>query len=684
SLRAPYFLSRPCLVALSVFAIALLAWCCRSRAQGVSLALVLLGPTLGLALILKFDPSPMLPYLAILVVSANLAIDPRLGLAAAGLNTVSLMALLPREASRLGALLLLWLVVGIQLISAQGLYAVLGWAWNSHERANRLLAEVRARQGQLNQTLTALTEATRRLERTNHELMIARQEAQEARAVKEQFVANVSHELRTPLNLIVGFAEMMYANPESYEGVVWTPDLESDVGEIYLASRHLQSLVGDILDLARIDASRLPIFREPLDVREIVADAVAAVAPLFRQRGLSCVVQQPDSLPLLLADRTRIRQVMLNLLNNAVRFTTVGGVIVRIEQTPDAVVVSVADTGVGIPEDQLEVIFEEFRQAAGVAQVDGSTGLGLALSRQFVALHGGRMWVESRENVGSTFYFSLPLPGAVPQSSELRRTPDRWRADWSRAPIVVVDGDPSIAEMLGRHLDRRALAARDVAVAEEMVEAAHPVVVIVNQAPDAPPESWLGPVGQLSERSSVPVLRCSIASPSWLQRATGLDDCLTKPVSREALRGMAERYLEEPGTVLVVDDNPGFVSLVQRMLAAMPRVREVFTAYSGSEGLRIARERHPQLVLLDLLMPELDGFDVLRELRGDPSLEKTRVVAVTATSYAEEVLLREGGHFTVSKPGGLSAAETVELLRAAIRSLHPEYLRGEESTSASA
>ena len=230
----------------------------------------------------------------------------------------------------------------------------------------------------------------------------------------------------------------------------------------------------------------------------------------------------------------------------------------------------------------------------------------------------------------------------------------------------------------------RALAARDGAVAEELVEAAHPVAVIVNQAPDAPPGSWLGPVGQLSERSSVPVLRCSVASPSWLQRATGLDDCLTKPVSREALRGMVERYLEEPGAVLVVDDNPGFVSLVQRMLAAMPRVREVFTAYSGSEGLRVARERHPQLVLLDLLMPELDGFDVLQELRGDPSLEKTRVVAVTATSYAEEVLLREGGHFTVSKPGGLSAAETVELLRATIRSLHPEYLRGEESTSASA
>ncbi|MCL6431217.1 MAG: response regulator [Anaerolineae bacterium] len=684
SLRAPHFLSRPSLLVLSAFAVALAALWCRSRAPGVARALILFGPTAALAAALKVTPGPSLPYLAIPIISANLAIDPRLGLVAAAMNSASVIILVPSDASKLTVLVVVWLVVGIQLISAQGLYAVLGWAWNSHDRANRLLAELRARQGQLNQTVAALTEATRRLERTNRELVIARQEAQEARAVKEQFVANVSHELRTPLNLIVGFTEMMYANPDSYEGVVWTPELESDIGEVYLASRHLQSLVGDILDLARIDASRLPMFRELVDVREIVADAVAGVAPLYRQRGLYCRVEHPNEMPLLLVDRTRIRQVMVNLLNNAVRFTDEGGVTVRIEVGEDAVTVSVADTGVGIATDQLEAIFEEFRQVSGPTGRRGGTGLGLALSRQFIALHGGRMWAQSQENVGSTFYFTLPLPGARPQTAELRRTPDRWRADWSEAPIVVVDPDPGVAEMVGRHLDRRALSARDAAAAEKLIDAVHPVLVIVNQSPDCPPEAWFGPLGELSERSRVPIVRCSIASPSWLQQAAGLDGCLTKPVSRESLRQVVQTHLEERGAVLVVDDNPGFVTLVQRMLADMPEAGEVFAAYSGAEALRVAREKRPQLVLLDLLMPEVDGFAVLRELRKEASLQKTRVVAVTATSYPEEVLSRESGRFSVTQTGGLAASQTIELLRAAVRLLHPEYWRGEESASESA
>jgi signal transduction histidine kinase/CheY-like chemotaxis protein len=627
---------------------------------------------------------------ALVVIIAGLLIGASLSFVSAGILTAAILILHPISAAQhpfssiVPAVALLWAAAAVSWLSSRNLYTSAAWAWFSHQQALRLLTELRDRQGELNRSLFALTEASRRLDRNNQELALARERAEEARAFKEQFVANVSHELRTPLNLVVGFAEMLYLDPDGYEGACWTPELVSDLGELYRAGQHLQSLVNDILDLSRIDATRLPMFREIQDIRPIIEEALETIAPLVQQQGLFCRIEPGGDAPQLFVDRTRIRQVMLNLLNNAVRFTSSGGITISIESSTDSVIVSVQDTGIGIPSDQMNTLFERFRQAEAGLRSAGGAGLGLALSRQFVELHGGRMWAESQVGAGSTFRFSLPIPGSTPQAVPLLYTPATRHTPTLDAPVIMVDPDPGIAEMLGRYLeDREVWPVRNADEAEDAVESKHPSVIIVNQAPEAAYESWLGGLGETSKRYDVPVVRCSIPSTSWLVHMMGLDDCLTKPLSRETLSRILGQQCHEPSTILIVDDNPGFVSLLTRMLSGLPLAKQVLTAYAGSEALRIAHERRPDLIFLDLLMPDMDGLEVLEKIRSEPSLANTRVIAVTATSFATEALRRRGGHFTLTCPGGIPTDMLLDLMHVVIRRARPRYADG-ESTEASA
>ncbi len=641
-----------------------------------SLLWTLGGLALDSLILLAFDLSTALPLYLFLVLFAGLLLGAPFAIAAAVASALLIVGLghasMPAPATYWLALLAGAAILSILISRALALAE--HWEREATTRQREHILKLRERQGELNRTLKALDEAYALLKRSHEELIVARQEAEEARALKEQFVANVSHELRTPLNLIVGFAELMYLSPQTYGDVRWTPTLAGDVEEIYRASRHLQSLVNDILDLSRIDAARLPMFRELQDIRAVIADAADTIMPLLRQHGLSYEAEWPEELPNLFIDRTRIRQVLLNLFSNAIRYTDSGGITLRVKQGQDAVVISVQDTGIGIPEDQLGVVFEEFRQVSGGPRGRGGTGLGLALSRQFVELHGGRMWVESQLGQGSTFHIALPLPGAVPQTTQLQHTPSHREVDFSGHALVVVDPDPTIAEMLSRYLgDRRVLSAEDAIQAEQLVAAEHPLAVIVNQPPDMPAQDWLGPLGEHSRRYGVPILRCSLPSPSWLRQNEGLDDCLTKPISREALQALLAKHLHGPGTILVVDDDPGFVNLMARMLDSIDLAGRVLTAYSGAQALRLAQERPPAMVLLDLLMPGMDGFQVAQALRQQLGLAQTLIVAVTGTSYAEETLQQRGTQLTLTQSLGISTGKMVELLGAVIRIAQPHY-----------
>jgi len=538
------------------------------------------------------------------------------------------------------------------------------------------IEQLRDHQGELNRALKALDEAYVRLQRSNQELRAARREAEEARALKERFVANVSHELRTPLNVIVEFAELMYLEHENYPGTTLTPEFEDDLRQLYRTSRHLQDLVSDVLDLSRIDAAALPMFREWHNLHDIIQEALETVTPLLNQRHLWVQVEENGDLPLLFVDRTRIRQVLLNLLNNAARYTDQGGITIRVQVREADVLLEVRDTGVGIAPEQLEIIFEEFRQADMSTRRREGAGLGLAISRRFVELHGGSMWAESTVGEGSAFYVALPLPWTHAESETLRQIPDLPLRREEQAPVVVVDPDPTFGDMMQRYLgDRQVVSVSDAGEAEVAIQREHPAGLLVNLAPDAPAEAWHGSLCPSGVRYNVPVIRCSLPSPSWMQSAngTGLDAVLIKPVSQSNLMATLERVAPDAQNVLVVDDSRGFLSLMTRLLEGPGSSRRVSTAVTGEQGLEIARAMRPDLVLLDLVLPGISGFEVLEQLRAEELGKGVKVIGVTATDYVHELLQHAEGHFSLHQARGIPTPTIIDLVPRLLATLRPSY-----------
>ncbi|MCP4534139.1 MAG: HAMP domain-containing histidine kinase, partial [Delftia sp.] len=250
--------------------------------------------------------------------------------------------------------------------------------------------------------------------RLSDRLKTMHQVAEEARRAKEEFVANVSHELRTPLNMIIGFSEIITESPQVY-GASLPPALLADIGAIQRNSRHLSRLVDDVLDLSQIEAGRMALNKEWASLPDIIGAATLAVRPLFESKGFYLETDIPPDLPPVFCDSTRVRQVLINLLSNAGRFTERGGVRVRIERAENEIVISVSDTGPGIGVEAQQKLFEPFQQLdSSIRRRHDGSGLGLSISKRFVEMHVGKMWIESQVGVGATIYFSLPLETPLP------------------------------------------------------------------------------------------------------------------------------------------------------------------------------------------------------------------------------------------------------------------------------
>ncbi len=665
-------------VFLSLLLEGILAYAWRQRHPRLTQGILLLGPTLSLAGALRIMESPFVPFYAIPLVLAMFAINPKLGLTATILNSASLLLLRPLDPTLANALLLLWMVAGIELIATRALYTAIDWASNSEQRAVSLLSQLRSRQGELNRTLAALTEASRRLERTNRELDTALQEAEEARDVKRRFVANISHELRTPLNIIVGFAEMLCTSPETYGDFHWPPALRQDLLSIRRSGDHLLKMVDDVLDLAQIEASRLPVVPEPTDLTQLIQDTLSTASTLLQNASLELRVSLPAPLPVLNLDRTRIRQVLLNLVANAVRHTSSGYVEVGTRLSNGEVVVYVRDSGEGIPADKLETIFQEFEQAdASLRRPHEGTGLGLAISKHFIRLHGGRMWAESETGKGSTFCFSLPTANEQTRAADLRRIPRKALTGAENShTVVALCQDPVAARMLERHLEGVAvLLAGTISEAAALVSEQHPGAVLVSG--DAP-----GRLGTALEcaralRSAVapldlPIMACNIPTERHAGLALGADEFLIKPVTRRDLSAAIGRICSEPHRVLIVDDQPDILRLLSRMVKQEWPEAAVRALGSGKEAID-ALGWLPDVILLDLLMPEVTGMDVIQALRARPDAGGVRVVAITARGPAEELAAIEGGEVHVVRNGGFTAGELMRLVELLTKGLPPRY-----------
>lgn len=588
------------------------------------------------------------------------------------LATATVVGRLSTEGLLLGVIVS-WVGAGLFWLTARPAYTTLAWAWSSYVDASEKHHQLRQQHGELSRALKSLDLAYRRLEHLNDELNRARHAAEEARRLKSEFAASISHELRTPLNLILGFSEMMVRRPRSYSNLPLPSVFQVDVDAIYRNAEHLASLIDDVLDLSQIEAGRLGLMRERADLREVVEEAVRAVAARLASQGLSLTVALPEDLPSVLLDRTRIRQILINLLNNAARFTDVGGVRIQAQVRDHDVIVSVADTGVGIPPDELPHIFDEFYQTGSALQRRvGGSGLGLTISKRIVELHGGAMWVESRVGEGSTFFFSLPLVDNVASGT----VAGEW-ALWDRIvqgperttpALGLITDDETTARTFQRYLDGyRVVPAADAGHLTKLAGEASLRGAIIAGA--SPAECWRT-LRDLVERGiTLPIAVATLSGRHRQAALLGVADYLDKPILREQVGAMLARLGKRVRTILVVDDNPDMVRLLARTISSFGRRYDVWQATSGQEALVIMRSQQPDALILDLLMPEIDGYAVLAAMQADERLRDVPVVAMSSGGAGSEAHV--AGIIHLTRASGFSTAETMQCLKSCFDALGP-------------
>jgi len=554
-------------------------------------------------------------------------------------------------------------------------YALSGW-----DRARLALDEVQQRRAELYRVVRALEETTARMERLNNELVVAQREAETARALKARFAATASHELRGPLNLILGFSRLMALSPERY-GVPLPAPYRADIDAVYRNSQHLVALVDDILDMSHIEAERLPLVKDVVDLHEdVVKKAVGIVLPLAERKGLAVRSQLASDLPNLIVDPVRLRQALLNLLTNAIRFTERGAITLRTVQEDSCVHVSVQDTGPGIPAEDIPRLFREFSQVhVAETRAESGTGLGLSISKHLVELHGGQIWVESVRGMGTTFHFTVPLPGTQPQvMGEVRTETTTPRRVFNTC--LVVHHDPRIIRLLARYIeDYRIVGLPDETQVRALTEDLHPRAIL------APTE--LGPLvaEQLQGMAGdVPLITCGMPELSGHFALEGVVAYLVKPILQDTVVSVMQKVAVQEGEtcVLLVDDDPDAIRLIERMLTAVPHPYRIMKAYSGERALEIMAETVPDVVFMDLVMPGLDGRQVIARMREDERLSQVPAVIISARDWVEESNAVTAP-IVLHRRDPLDIAGGIKCLRALLDAQQPRYQCGVQARGSS-
>lgn len=514
----------------------------------------------------------------------------------------------------------------------------------------------------------ALHEAKTDLERANAQLSYMRGVTENARLAKAQFAANVSHEIRTPINLIVGFSELLLETPQTA-----SPELSksfwTSVETIKRNSRHLQSLINDVLDMSQLDAGQMALMREEVDPRQVMLDTAALLGEAVERKGLQLIIELPETLPPLPLDRIRIRQVILNLLGNAIRFTDAGTITLHARMQDQHLLIQVKDTGIGIPQADLDRVFEEFHQLdSSMSRRYGGSGLGLTLSKRFIEQHDGQLTVESAgiPGEGSTFTICLParpmlrLP-AQAQSVLPYQLGGRY--------FVVYDQDASVRTLFERHAVKHRPVTTDNM--DELIRLActiHPSLIIVDHhAPIDAIRDRLIAVG-----NNTPLLTCPMPSGKRAVTAYGVTDYLSKPVTAEQLLSAVERLPLPAKSILIVDDDQEIVRLFSTILESHGyRARK---AYSGREALGFMQRRPPDAVILDMMMPDMTGIEVVAAMRATPVIASVPVIMASATSMVQSIETGLPGELRLEKPSGFLPLELVGCIETMIDHLSPATL----------
>ncbi|WP_312109025.1 hybrid sensor histidine kinase/response regulator [Brevibacillus reuszeri] len=500
----------------------------------------------------------------------------------------------------------------------------------------------------VNQELRKLNDQLEELvkERTA-ELSNARDEAVAASQIKSQFLANMSHELRTPLNAILGYSEMLKEEAEDMNEQGFADDL----GKIHHAGKHLLSLINDILDLSKIEAGKMELYLETVDIPEMIQEVLATVSPLVELNHNQLQVEYPQGT--LETDITKFRQILFNLLSNASKFTQNGTISLTVRHEAQAgtpgISIAVTDTGIGMSQEQIEHIFLAFKQAdSSTTRKFGGTGLGLAISKRLCQYMGGNITVDSELGKGTAFVVWLPTQSKQADDALLIATQLSAQVQAGSQIVLVIDDDPAMLQLMQRFLRKEDCSVVLASNGQEGIRLARelrPTLISLDVLmPGMDGWSVLTTLKNDPELADIPVIMISMTDDKNLGYALGASEFLIKPVNRNKLVSVLDKNLPERNTktVLVIEDDDATSQMMAKML--QKEGYRVKCAADGRIALDSVAEALPQLILLDLMMPNMDGFEFVTELRKREEWRAIPVVVVTAKNISAEDRLRLNGY----------------------------------------
>ena len=640
----------------------------------------------------------LLPIMAEVMIGFKPTLILELGIIglALGWNSISFFPLLPDN-------------YRVVLILASLASTVLGWgisynlvasieASSHHYReAVKRLDEAREHRAEISVLLKDVNNANYQLDRMNLMLSYARSQADKAREERDRFALAVSHELRSPLNFIIGFSDLMVNAPETYDDLKsWPPGLYDDIKEIYKSSTHLMQLINDILDMGKIDAKQFTVFKEKIDFSLIVEDVQNMVQTSVTNKGLELRIDIESSLPPVYVDRTRIRQVLLNLVTNALRFTRQGSITIKAFKTSsDLLRVEVIDTGTGIAKEDLPKVFHEFRQVGDehLQSTEGS-GLGLSIGRRFVRLHSGEMGVESEPGRGTLFHFTVPFHQQIDdvhvinEDSTLEAAREEAALMREKLPLLLMlANDAFSARVFVKSIKGfKVTILTDPKQLTTVVEQTFPRAVIIDENLASNSE-----VQTFADNPPYDIPMVTIQLPVSRQNNTsnlpeGVLDYLVKPVPRQVLIETVLRLDLRVKTILVVDDDPSMSRFVIQALKSNegedPSLVEnykILAALDGQEALRFLHTLPVGVVFLDLDLTDMNGLTLLNQMLQEKELRNIPVVIISASDPPATFSPLQKGLFSVLVNRPFDRNELTELVSSALHEVNPVYGKPDHS-----
>ncbi|MDP1762187.1 MAG: response regulator, partial [Deltaproteobacteria bacterium] len=474
----------------------------------------------------------------------------------------------------------------------------------------------------------------------------AKDAADAANQAKSAFLATMSHELRTPMNAILGYSEMLMEDAKDKGQEDFIPDLQ----KIHASGNHLLSLINNILDLSKIEAGKMDLFLESFGISRVVEDVVSTIRPLVEKNANTLQVHCAADLGTMHADLTKVRQSLFNLLSNACKFTENGTITLEASREliggVDWIKFNVSDTGIGMAPDQMEKLFQPFVQAdASTSRKFGGTGLGMTITHRFCQMMGGEISAASEPGGGTIFTIRLPARVKVqnPAAAPLSEPPEPM-VSAGLSTVLVIEDDPATRDLLKRFLSKDGFRVKTVAEGEEGLRLARELQpdVITLDVMMSGLDGWavLTELKADPALADIPVVMLTIVDNKNLGYALGASDYLTKPIQRERLLAVLGKYRRhpQPGPVLVVEDDSDTQEILRRLL--VKEGCEVIAAENGRVALERLAESRTMLILLDLMMPEMDGFQFIERVRQHKNWRTIPIVVVTAKDLTKEDRLR--------------------------------------------